>query len=251
MTPAEPLAEALLRRLRAIGPLAIAYSGGADSALVLAAAVRAVGVAHVVAITAVSESLASGELDAARALADDLGARHLTVRTWELSRPGYRDNGRDRCYFCKSEVLDVLARAAGEHGYDRLATGTNADDASDPHRPGIRAGRERSVHTPLLDTGLTKTDVRTISELWGLPTWNKPATPCLASRIRYGLEVTGARLARVDRAETAVRMLLVNAGIAVTDLRVRDLGDTARIELPAQDPGQVRQENPQLNGTRT
>lgn len=122
MTPAEPLAEALLRRLRAIGPLAIAYSGGADSALVLAAAVRAVGVAHVVAITAVSESLASGELDAARALADDLGARHLTVRTWELSRPGYRDNGRDRCYFCKSEVLDVLARAAGEHGYDRLAT---------------------------------------------------------------------------------------------------------------------------------
>lgn len=235
MTPAEPLAEALLRRLRAIGPLAIAYSGGADSALVLAAAVRAVGVAHVVAITAVSESLASGELDAARALADDLGARHLTVRTWELSRPGYRDNGRDRCYFCKSEVLDVLARAAGEHGYDRLATGTNADDASDPHRPGIRAGRERDVHTPLLDTGLTKTDVRTISELWGLPTWNKPATPCLASRIRYGLEVTGARLARVDRAETAVRMLLVNAGIAVTDLRVRDLGDTARIELPAQD----------------
>lgn len=91
------------------------------------------------------------------------------------------------------------------------------------------------MYTPLLDTGLTKIDVRTISELWALPTWNKPATPCLASRIRYGLEVTGARLARVDRAETAVRILLANAGIAVTDLRVRDLGDTARIELPAQD----------------
>ena len=235
MTAAEPLAEALLRRLRAIGPLAIAYSGGADSALVLAAAVRALGAAQVVAITAVSESLASGELAAARTVADGLGAAHITVLTRELDRPGYRANGRDRCYFCKSEVLDVLARAAGEHGYGRLATGTNADDASDPHRPGITAGRERGVYTPLLDTGLTKTDVRAISKLWGLPTWDKPATPCLASRVRYGLEVTSARLARIDRAETAVRMLLADAGIAVTDLRIRDLGDTARIELPARD----------------
>jgi uncharacterized protein len=235
MTAPELLAEALLARLRAIGPLAIAYSGGADSALVLAAAVRSLGAAHVVAITAVSESLASGELAAARTVADGLGARHLTVRTQELSRPGYRANGRDRCYFCKSEVLDVLARAAREHGHDRLATGTNADDAADPHRPGINAGRERGVYTPLLDTALSKADVRAISRLWSLPTWNKPATPCLASRIRYGLEVTGSRLARVDRAETAVRTLLTSAGITVTDLRVRDLGDVARIELPARD----------------
>lgn len=235
MTAPEPLADALLQRLRAIGPLAVAYSGGADSALVLAAAIRALGTAQVVAITAVSESLATGELAAARALADDLGARHLTVRTQELDRPRYRANGRDRCYFCKSEVLDTLTRLAGEHGYGRLATGTNADDDADPHRPGIAAGRERGVCTPLLDTGLTKTDVRAISKLWALPTWNKPATPCLASRIRYGLEVTAPRLARVDRAETAVRALLQKAGITVTDLRVRDLGDTARIELPARD----------------
>lgn len=235
MTATELLADELLRRLHGIGPLAVAYSGGADSALVLAAAVRALGAAQVLAITAVSESLASGELDAARARADDLGARHLAVRTGELSRPGYRANGRDRCYFCKSEVLDVLTRAAGEHGFARLATGTNADDAADPHRPGIRAGTERGVHTPLLDAGLSKADVRAISRLWGLPTWNKPATPCLASRIRYGLEVTGTRLARVDRAETAVRVLLANGGIAVTDLRVRDLGDSVRVELPARD----------------
>lgn len=235
MTAPEALAEALVDRLRAIGPLAIAYSGGVDSALVLAAAVRALGTAHVLAMTAVSESLASGELAAASALADDLGARHLTVRTLELTRPGYRANGRDRCYFCKSEVLDTLASAAREHGYDRLATGTNADDAADPHRPGIGAGRERGVYTPLLDAALTKADVRAVSRLWSLPTWHKPATPCLASRIRYGLEVTGPRLARVDRAETAVRALLTSAGIAVTDLRVRDLGDVARIELPAQD----------------
>lgn len=230
-----PLAEVLIDRLRAIGPVAVAYSGGADSALVLAAAVRALGAAQIVAITAVSESLASGELAAARAVADDLGARHLTVRTEELSRPGYRANGRDRCYFCKSEVLDVLARVAREHGHDRLATGTNADDAADPHRPGISAGRERDVHTPLLDAGLTKADVRAVSRLWSLPTWDKPATPCLASRIRYGLEVTASRLARVDRAETALRVLLTGAGITVTDLRVRDLGDVARIELPAAD----------------
>lgn len=240
MTDPGHLADMLTGRLREIGPLAVAYSGGADSALVLAAATRAVGATRVLAVTAVSESLAAGELAAARALADDLGARHLTVRTQELSRPGYRANGRDRCYFCKSEVLDALALAARERGYDRLATGTNADDAADPHRPGISAGRERDVYTPLLDTGLTKADVRAISRLWSLPTWNKPATPCLASRIRYGLEVTAARLARVDRAETAVRVLLADAGITVTDLRVRDLGDVARIELPAGDLSAAR-----------
>lgn len=235
MTTPETLAEALVKRLAAIGPVAIAYSGGADSALVLAAAARAHGASRTLAITAASESLATGELDAACAVADGLGVRHLAIPTHELDRPGYRANGRDRCYFCKSEVLDALALAAREHGYERLATGTNADDAVDPHRPGIRAGRERDVHTPLLDVGLTKQDVRAVSRLWSLPTWNKPATPCLASRIRYGLEVTGYRLARVDRAETALRDLLASAGIPVTDLRVRDLGSSVRVELPAAD----------------
>ena len=235
MTDPEHRGDALTARLREIGPLAIAYSGGADSALVLAAAVRGLGAGRVLAITAVSESLASGELAAASDLAVRLGARHLTVRTQELTSPGYRVNGRDRCYFCKSEVLDTLAVVAREHGHDRLATGTNADDAADPFRPGIAAGRERGVYTPLLDAGLTKDDVRAISRAWSLPTWNKPATPCLASRVRYGVEVTAWRLARVDRAETAVRALLTDAGITVTDLRVRDLGEVARIELPARD----------------
>ena len=235
MTDTAELGRSLIEHLRGIGPLAVAYSGGADSALVLAATARALGAGRVLAITAVSESLAAGELDAARTLADDLGVAHLAVRTAELDRPGYRANGRDRCYFCKSEVLDVLARSAGEHGYDQLATGTNADDATDPYRPGIAAGRERGVRTPLLDVGLTKAEVRAISRLWSVPTWNKPATPCLASRIRYGIQVTPARLARVDRAEAAVRALLTSAGINVTDLRVRDLGEAARIELPAGD----------------
>jgi len=240
MTAPGVLAEALVQRLAAIGPLAIAYSGGADSALVLAAAARALGTRRVLAVTAVSGSLATGELHAARTLAEGLGTRHLAIPTRELDRPGYRANGRDRCYFCKSEVLDTLARTARLHGYPRIATGTNTDDAADPHRPGISAGRERGVHTPLLDVGLTKADVRAVSRLWSLPTWDKPATPCLASRIRYGLEVTGYRLARVDRAEAAVRALLTAAGIPVTDLRVRDLGGAARVEVPADDLPFVR-----------
>jgi uncharacterized protein len=235
MNDPEQLGDALTGRLRAAGPLAVAYSGGADSALVLAAAVRALGAGHVLALTAVSESLASGELAAARRLADGLGVRHLTVATHETADASYQANGRDRCYFCKSHVLDGLAEAAREHGYRQLATGTNADDAASPFRPGISAGRERGVLTPLLDAGLAKDDVRAVSRLWSLPTWDKPATPCLASRIRYGLQVTPARLARVDRAETAVRTLLAGAGITVTDLRVRDLGGTARVELPARD----------------
>lgn len=230
----------LVDLIRGIGPLAVAYSGGADSALVLAGAVRALGPDRVLAVTAVSESLASGELDLARGLADDLGVVHLTPPTRELSRPGYRANGRDRCYFCKSEVLDVISALAGGRGFRHVATGTNADDAADPHRPGIRAGRERGIRTPLLDVGLGKADVRLLSAEWALPTWDKPATPCLASRVRYGVRITPHRLARIDRAETAVRALLAASGPAVVDLRVRDLGDSARLEVDAGLVGRVR-----------
>jgi pyridinium-3,5-biscarboxylic acid mononucleotide sulfurtransferase len=230
---ADDLSTDLLALLRAIGPVAVAYSGGADSALVLAAACRALGPERVLAVTAVSASLAGTELPRAAELAHGLGVRHLTPHTEELDRPGYRANGRDRCYFCKSEVLDTIADLARAHGFPSVATGTNADDAHDPFRPGIRAGEERGVRTPLRDVGFTKADVRALSRTWSLPTWNKPATPCLASRIRYGLQVTEHRLARVDRAETAVRAALADAGIHPAELRVRDLGDAARIELDA------------------
>ncbi len=224
-------AAALLSAVRDTGPFAVAYSGGVDSALVLAAGARALGPDGVLAVTGVSESLASGELGAARALAESLGVTHLTPGTDELSRPGYRANGPDRCYFCKSSVLDTIAAAAREHGFELVATGTNADDAADRFRPGIRAGHERGIRTPLLDAGLTKADVRAVSRLWSLPTWDKPATPCLASRIRYGIPVTPHRLARVDRAEHAVRRALHRAGLRSEQLRVRDLGDTVRVEL--------------------
>jgi uncharacterized protein len=226
-------ADRLLDIIGGHGRLAVAYSGGADSALVLAAAARALGPGDVLAATAVSESLASGELAPARAFAASLGVEHLTPRTHEVSRADYRANGPDRCYFCKSEVLDTIVALAAEHGFSQVATGTNADDAADPFRPGIGAGRERGIHTPLLEAGLTKADVREISRMWSLPTWDKPATPCLASRIRHGIEVTPYRLARVDRAETAVRAVLAQAGIPVTDLRVRDLGTAVRVEVPA------------------
>lgn len=233
MTGPQALAARLLGTVKAYGPLAVAFSGGADSALVLAAAVRALGPDKVLAVTAVSESLAAGELAPARDLAGSLGVTHLTPRTREMDRPGYRANGQDRCYFCKSEVLDTIVALARDHGFRGVATGTNADDAADPYRPGIAAGRERGIRTPLLDAGLSKADVRAVSRHWSLPTWDKPAAPCLASRIRYGVEVTSYRLARIDRAETAVRALLAEAGVPVTDLRVRDLGETARVEVTA------------------
>ncbi|MFI6348707.1 ATP-dependent sacrificial sulfur transferase LarE [Streptomyces sp. NPDC050560] len=230
--PAE-LAERLLAAITPTGPLAVAFSGGVDSALVVAAAARALGPGRVLAVTAVSESLAAAELAPARAFAAGLGVTHLTPRTRELDSAGYRANGTDRCYFCKAHSLAAVAELAAEHGFPHCATGTNADDAADPHRPGIRAAAELGIHAPLREAGLTKSDVRRLSRHWALPTWDKPAQPCLASRIRYGIEVTGHRLARVDRAETAVRALLRDAGLAVRDLRVRDLGDTVRVEADA------------------
>ncbi|MGS2648661.1 ATP-dependent sacrificial sulfur transferase LarE [Streptosporangium sp. LJ11] len=224
---------ALLDRLTPLPSLAVAFSGGTDSALVLAAAVRALGTGRVLAVTAVSDSLAAEELDAARRFAASLGVRHLLPATAEMANPAYRANGRDRCYFCKSEVLDVIGRVAAEHGVAHVATGTNADDAVDPFRPGIRAADERGVLAPLRDAGLTKAEVRRAGKAWNLVTWDKPAAPCLASRVAYGVEVTPARLHRIETAERAVRRLLVRAGLPVTDLRVRDLGDRVRVEVAA------------------
>lgn len=214
-------------------PTAVAFSGGADSALVLAAAVRALGADAVMAVTAMSASYPADELAPARRFAADLGVRHLLADTHETDVPGYRANGTDRCWFCKSEVLDVVAARASEHGLAVVATGTNADDARDRFRPGIRAGDERGVRTPLRTLGFGKDEVRALSQHWGLATWAKPASPCLASRIRHGVEVTPFRLARIDRAEAAVRSVLIGRGRTVHNLRVRDLGEAARVELDA------------------
>lgn len=213
--------------LRALESVLVAFSGGADSAFLLAAAVRALGPERVVAATAVSPSLAAAELPAAAALAATLGVRHLTPGTDELSRPGYAANGADRCFHCKATLLDALRPLAHELGLAHVATGTNADDAVAGFRPGIRAAAERGAATPLLDAGLTKAQVREASRRWGLVTADKPALACLASRIAYGVTVTPSALARVDRAETALRSRL-----QPEQVRVRDLGgDAARVEL--------------------
>jgi uncharacterized protein (TIGR00268 family) len=215
--------------LRSYGAVVVAFSGGTDSAFVLAAAARALGPDNVVAATAVSPSLPERELADAAAFANDLAVRHETPRTFEVDDPRYAANAGDRCYFCKSELLDTLRPLADALGIATVATGTNADDAAAGFRPGIRAAAERGAVTPLLDAGLTKAEVRAASRAWGLRTWDKPAAACLASRVAYGLSITPQRLARVERAEAAARAALPG----VRDLRVRDLGDTARLEVDA------------------
>jgi len=160
--------------------------------------------------------------------------RHLVPGTDELSRPGYVANGPDRCFHCKATLVDTLRPLAAGLGLPHVATGTNADDAVAGFRPGIRAAADRGAVTPLLDAGLTKAQVREASRRWGLATAEKPALACLASRIAYGVQVTPSRLARVDRAETALRAHLSARGCDVLDLRVRDLGEgAARVELDA------------------
>lgn len=221
----------LEQRLAGLDSVMVAFSGGADSAFVLAAAVRALGPSRVVAATAMSPSLPASELEPARAFAESLGVRHYTPETHEMEREGYRANAGSRCYFCKSELLDVLRPVAAELGIAAIATGTNADDARAGFRPGIRAADERGAVTPLRDSGFTKSDVRRASRQWDLATSDKPAAACLSSRVAYGISITPARLARVERAEAALRTVLAGSEVPVRNLRVRDLGDDARIEV--------------------
>ncbi len=223
--------DALEADLRERGSVLVAYSGGADSAFLLAAAVRALGPDRVAAATGYSHSLPVAERDPARVFAESLGVEVLTPATHEMEREGYRANGADRCYFCKAELLDVLTPLAAEHGLAHVATGTNADDAVAGFRPGIRAADERGAIAPLRDAGLTKGQIREASRRWGLPTWDKPAAACLSSRVAYGVEVTPHRLGRVERAEVAARAELDGTGLR--DLRVRDLGDRASVEVDA------------------
>jgi pyridinium-3,5-biscarboxylic acid mononucleotide sulfurtransferase len=220
--------------LGAVPGVLVAFSGGVDSGVVLAAAVRALGADRVVAATAVSPSLPAAERSAAHAFATSLGVRHEQPRTDELSRPGYVANAGDRCAFCKAELVDVLTPLAARLGIADVVTGTNADDLRAGFRPGIRAAADRGAWAPLARAGMTKDDVRAAARRWDLPLADKPAAACLASRIAYGVPVSAERLARVEAAEVALREALGAAGLPVRDLRVRDMGqDVARVEVDA------------------
>lgn len=226
-------AAALLDWFTRTSEVTVAFSGGVDSSLVLAAAARSLGSARVRAVTAVSDALPAGMLDVARNVAERLGVRHSEIRTWEIDNPGYAANGPDRCYFCKATLIDTVA-AHGHLGAGHLlVTGTNADDVAAGWRPGIRAAAERGVGTPLADVGMGKEAVRELSREWQLPTADQPASPCLSSRVAYGIAITPARLARIDAAEQSVRRALARHGITTVDLRVRDLGGQARVEVDA------------------
>jgi uncharacterized protein len=205
------------------GSAVVAFSAGVDSTFVLAVAREVLG-DRAVALTAHSPAVPAAERAEARALAACLGVRHLERDSREQEDPGYVANGQDRCYFCKRELYRLCAQAAREHGAAAVLDGFNADDRRD-HRPGHRAAEEARVRSPLAEAGLTKLEVRAWSAAYGLPTWDKPQLACLASRIPYGTEVTPERLARVERAEAALRAL------GLRDVRVRHHGDIGRVEV--------------------
>jgi uncharacterized protein len=217
--------DALLARIKSLGSCVVAMSAGVDSSVVAQAAYLALG-DRAVAATAVSPSLAQGELETARDVAQQIGIRHEIVTTEEMSAPAYRANAPDRCYHCKSELYVQLAELADRLDIAAIVNGTNADDASD-YRPGMQAAIEHRVHSPLAECQINKAEIRGLAAAWGLPVWDKPASPCLSSRIAYGEEVTPQRLRMVDEAERLLR----NQGIAPVRVRYHR-GDVARIEVP-------------------
>ncbi len=217
----------LLNLLRSFGSCAVAFSGGVDSAVVAKAAHLALG-DQAAAVTGVSASLATGELEAAKQLAIEIGIRHEIVDTDEFADPSYTANPANRCYFCKTELYGQLEPLAKRLGLAVIVNGANLDDAGD-WRPGMIAATEHQVRSPLAECGFTKSDVRALAAHWNLPVWDKPASPCLSSRVAYGEAVTPERLAMIDRAEQLLREL------GLQTLRVRyHRGDLARLEVPSE-----------------
>ncbi len=229
--------EAAVARLQACGSVVVALSGGVDSGVLLALAIEALGPDRVLAVTGVSAAVPEHEVDDARRLARQLGARHEVVATGELERESYRANAGDRCFHCRTELFETLGRLARLRGMERVAYGAVTDDMGD-FRPGMRAAEAHGAIAPLLEAGLSKGEIRELAGAARLAVRDKPAAACLASRLPVGTEVTRERLGQVERAEAGLRAL------GFKQLRVRYHGDVARVELDSE--GDRRIADPEL-----
>jgi len=229
MNTAEVKREKLRRILADLQSVLVAYSGGVDSTFLLKVAVDVLG-SNVLAVTERSEVEPSADIRQAQEFAASLGVKHLSIDARPLDDPHFADNSPDRCYWCKRRLFGRLTELATEHGLAHVVDGTNIDDLGD-YRPGTRAVAEYAVRSPLREAGLTKEEIRRLSQQMNLPTWDKPASPCLASRFPYGTRITIEGLTRVQHAEE----FLASLGFRL--LRVRDHGDVARIEVPRHDQG--------------
>ena len=231
-------AEALLACLSGMDSVIVALSGGVDSSLVAYAAHQVLG-ERALAVTSGSESLKREDLELTRKLTAEWGMKHLVIETSELDNPNYAHNSVDRCYYCKTTLYDELMRIARERSIATIANGANLDDMSD-HRPGMKAGQEFKVRSPLLECGFRKEDIRALAAVYGLPNAEKPQAACLASRVPYGTAVSRELLARIARAERVL------ADMGFSQYRVRHHGDIARLEIVPQEFAMAIQRHDQL-----
>ncbi|MFO7696525.1 MAG: ATP-dependent sacrificial sulfur transferase LarE [Anaerolineae bacterium] len=234
--PEQTKVQQLRNEIRQLESVAVAFSGGTDSTLLLAVSVQVLGAERVLAITADSPTLPRRELEDAEALASEIGVRQLVIETEELANPSFAQNPPDRCYYCKQELFTRMRRVADHEGFRNLIYGATAEDLGD-YRPGMKAAQEAGASAPLLLAGFLKSDVRELSRQLGLRTWDKPAMACLSSRFPYGTPITGQGLTRVEQAEDLLRHEL-----GLHQVRVRDQDTMARIEVETQDLARLVQE---------